>query len=165
MRRIPESRWEWYGQPAHFKFSFNCHFHMATVVGEWIISTVGQYLPPESEWKFNADQRGPRVWRAINQLSGTARVRAYLHLVGFEHVGVEQDEVYETMAFWLGKKPQRCSMPGCHCGVPGPASWCEVLRVGSATPAQARTAHMHACELAATGQLHPPPPDESLETL
>jgi hypothetical protein len=39
------SEWEWFGHAAHFCASKWCLFHMATQVGEFIVSTVGDYRP------------------------------------------------------------------------------------------------------------------------
>lgn len=45
MKRIPQDEWEWYGLAAHFICGRFCRFHIATVVGDAIISTVGEYHP------------------------------------------------------------------------------------------------------------------------
>ncbi len=39
--------WKWYGDPLHFCAAWDCHFHLATLVGggRWIVSTVGRYRP------------------------------------------------------------------------------------------------------------------------
>ena len=42
-RRIPESQWQWYGGPLHLCVAFDCHFHLATLVGDYVVSTVGDY--------------------------------------------------------------------------------------------------------------------------
>ena len=42
---IPESEWVWMGHPAHFCDAANCGFRLATKVGAFIISTVGEYYP------------------------------------------------------------------------------------------------------------------------
>lgn len=40
--------WQWYGSPAHFIGGYSCRFHLATKVGEYVISTVGDYDPSNS---------------------------------------------------------------------------------------------------------------------
>lgn len=35
------SEWEWYGYPAHFICADDCRFRLATLVGHYIVSTVG----------------------------------------------------------------------------------------------------------------------------
>ena len=42
---IPESKWIWYGKPGHLCVSDECRFHLCTKVGEYLISSVGDYRP------------------------------------------------------------------------------------------------------------------------
>ena len=37
--------WKWFGHAGHFIASRRCRFHMTTIVGPWLISTVGDYHP------------------------------------------------------------------------------------------------------------------------
>ena len=37
--------WKWYGNAGHFCGSSECHFHMCTEVGGYLVSTVGEYQP------------------------------------------------------------------------------------------------------------------------
>lgn len=37
------SKWKWYGYPCHFVGGKNCIYHLATKVGEFLISTIGDY--------------------------------------------------------------------------------------------------------------------------
>lgn len=52
---IPESEWEWYGNALHCIVSNRCRFHMATKVGDYIISTIGELQPRDNhesvEWE------------------------------------------------------------------------------------------------------------------
>ena len=43
---IPENEWRWCGYPGHFVAARNCRFHLTTRVGDWLVSTVGDYRPP-----------------------------------------------------------------------------------------------------------------------
>lgn len=43
--RANESVWRWFGFPGHLIVSNMCRFHMATQVGKYLISTVGEYRP------------------------------------------------------------------------------------------------------------------------
>lgn len=38
---VPPSEWQWYGLAAHFICAADCLFHMATGIGEYVVSTVG----------------------------------------------------------------------------------------------------------------------------
>lgn len=40
-RPIPQSDWKWYGMAAHFICAADCLFHMATLVGDHLVSSVG----------------------------------------------------------------------------------------------------------------------------
>jgi len=40
-----EKDWRWYGNAGHFCCSQDCEFHLCTEVGEYLISTVGEYYP------------------------------------------------------------------------------------------------------------------------
>ena len=48
-KSIPAERWQWFGNAAHFICGDKCRFHMATMVGKYLISTVGEYFPPGCE--------------------------------------------------------------------------------------------------------------------
>jgi len=39
---IPESKWKWFGDAGHFICSQWCQFHLCTLVGKYLISTVGK---------------------------------------------------------------------------------------------------------------------------
>ena len=41
MKAITPDKWEWYGYPAHFICANDCRFRLATKVGKYIVSTVG----------------------------------------------------------------------------------------------------------------------------
>lgn len=45
MRRIPESKWKWYGYSGHFIGGSQCAYHLATRIGKFLVSTVGDYRP------------------------------------------------------------------------------------------------------------------------
>lgn len=49
--RIPESEWLWDGHARHLIVSNSCRFHLATRVGDYIVSTVGEYVGPHPDGK------------------------------------------------------------------------------------------------------------------
>ena len=49
---IPVDKWIWQGMPAHFICAFKCWFRLCTVVGQYIISSVGAYNEDEKESKY-----------------------------------------------------------------------------------------------------------------
>ena len=46
LQSVPESEWVWCGYAGHFIASRNCAFNLCTRVGDYRISTVGDYRPP-----------------------------------------------------------------------------------------------------------------------
>lgn len=40
---IPKSKWEWFGYAGHFICGNECRFRLCTKVGDYLISTVGDY--------------------------------------------------------------------------------------------------------------------------
>jgi hypothetical protein len=42
---IDASDWKWQGHAAHFICAADCQFHMATLIGGVVVSTVGDYKP------------------------------------------------------------------------------------------------------------------------
>jgi hypothetical protein len=42
---IPSESWVWIGLPGHFIGGAKCVFHLCTVVGDIMVSTVGNYQP------------------------------------------------------------------------------------------------------------------------
>jgi hypothetical protein len=42
---IAVDEWIWMPHPAHFIGAYKCSFRLATCVGDWIVSTVGEYKP------------------------------------------------------------------------------------------------------------------------
>lgn len=49
MPTISESEWKWFGHPRHFCGSPNCHWHMVTEIGNFVVSSIGDYRPPMNE--------------------------------------------------------------------------------------------------------------------
>ena len=47
--KIPENKWHWYGLPAHLCVSDYCRFHLVTEIGKYVVSTVGDYHPHNSQ--------------------------------------------------------------------------------------------------------------------
>lgn len=42
-------KWKWFGRPKHFIGAINYSFRMGTMIGKYIISTVGEYRPLNHE--------------------------------------------------------------------------------------------------------------------
>jgi hypothetical protein len=44
VKAIPISKWEWSGHAGHFCASDSCKFRLHTKIGNYVISTVGEYV-------------------------------------------------------------------------------------------------------------------------
>src|SRR5437016_1034197 len=86
----------WLPHAAHFIMGSNCEFHLATKVGKYIVSTVGEYWPEESIREIYATSRGIKL---VGQ--GDARRADYYRKLGYEEVGFGRK--YETMVFTARK--------------------------------------------------------------
>lgn len=134
---IPHSEWEWYGKSAHFIMGNDCRFHLATKVGEYMISTIGEYLPDAPIREILAKSRGIKL-----QGKGDARLADYMKKIGYEEIGYKRK--YETMIF-------RCAgLCQCGCGQPtiDPEDlWFDCYD----NPGESRDGHMKLCTKIAQG--------------
>lgn len=107
------SDWKWFGHAAHLIVSDKCRFHLATKVGKYLVSTVGEYWPERPSREIHAKVYDPK-WLEENQhLKGDTFDSAYMKRFGFETVGC--DRKYETFVFKAGAP---CTAKGCDCGLP-----------------------------------------------
>lgn len=99
MEKITRDKWIWFGHAAHFICAKDCKFFMATKVGKYIISTVGEYLPDYRIQKIYADSRGIEI-KGI----GDEWDRNYLQKIGYEDLSYDGWK-YETMVFKAIRNP------------------------------------------------------------
>lgn len=88
--------WKWFGNAGHFICGEWCRFHLCTQVGCWLVSTVGEYIPPILS---QGSEQKEAVWLKR-------------HPTGQE-IGLGR--TFETMVFMAGKP---CSDEICGCGLP-----------------------------------------------
>jgi hypothetical protein len=93
--------WVWMPHPAHLIVSRDCRFHLATNVGKYIVSTVGEYLPDGPIRELLAESRGIRI-----EGRGDARLADYMKKIGFEELGANR--LYETMVFKSAPSQEDC---------------------------------------------------------
>ena len=93
---VPESEWEWFGTPGHFICGHWCRFHLCTLIGDCLVSTVGEYVHPRHG---GGSEQQEYNWLADNWPG--------------EDIGCGRK--YETMVFKAG---ERCDDPKCNCGQP-----------------------------------------------
>lgn len=105
--------WTWFGNAGHLIIGHQCRFHLATLAGTYLVSTVGEYWPDRAVREILAEIHD-RAWISENrQRKGDDFDDAYMKRFGFEEIGC--DRRYETMVFKAGP---RCSRPECGCGLP-----------------------------------------------
>ncbi len=119
---VPQSEWEWFGDPGHFICGQWCRFHLCTKVGEWLVSTVGAYVHPrhgmgsetkEAEWLMDN-------WPG-------------------EDIGYNRK--YETLVFRVTGK---CTDEACKCGMPT-FDGSETDGEGYGTAGEAAAGHLALC--------------------
>jgi hypothetical protein len=131
---LNEKHWKWFGRAAHFICGNDCRFHMATQVGNYLISTVGEYLPDSQVREIMAKSRGIKL-----EGKGDAREAEFLAANGYEDIGYQRK--YETMVFLAGPP---CRRKDCGCGVPK-INGRELDFKGYNTAKDATEGHMELC--------------------
>jgi len=104
---ITKDKWVWMPHPAHLIVSSQCQFHLATKVGKYIISTVGEWWPDRQVRAIHA-KAYDLEWLLENEHRlGDDFDHAYRQRFGFMEIGVNR--LYETMVFKCVKdKENKC---------------------------------------------------------
>jgi hypothetical protein len=134
---IARSEWHWFGHAGHLIVGHDCRFHLATQVGPWWISTVGEYLPDSTVREVLAESRSI-------QLEGRsdAREADWLRKAGYEEIGYKRK--YETMVFRAGPS---CQDEDCgRCGIPFPTDFTELEMQPYNDAGSATRGHYATCE-------------------
>ena len=111
--KIGMKDWKWFGHAAHLCVGHDCRFHLATQVGPWLVSTVGEYWGSRSVREIHASAYDPEWFAKNSRRKGDDFDRAYMDRFGFEEIGC--DRKYETMVF---RAVEPCASPKCGCGLP-----------------------------------------------
>lgn len=93
---MSRDQWIWQPHPGHFICADRCKFFLNTYVNGYIISTVGEYLPPAAVRLMLAKARGIELREEDD----------YIVKVGYENIGC--DRKYETMVFEAQHIPDQC---------------------------------------------------------
>ena len=131
-QKIPE--WRWFGHVGHLCVGSHCRFHLTTQVGDYLVSTLGEYVPPAAVQEILAQCRNKPL-----EGVGEAREADWMRKFGFEEVGYNR--VYESMVFPAGEP---CHTRTCGCGLPE-ILFPEVDNAGYMTPAAATLGHYELC--------------------
>ena len=121
-KTIPPDQWEWFGNVAHLCVGQWCRFHMATKVGKYLVSTVGEYVHPRHS---GSSEKTEAEWLKKNWPG--------------EDVGYGRK--YETMVFEAGAP---CADAKCGCGLPS-IGGSELDARGYNSAKDAREGHMKLC--------------------
>lgn len=95
-----KENWIWMPHPAHFICGERCGFKLATYVGNYIVSTVGEYLPDETVREVHANVRGITLDGV-----GDERLFDFIKKCGYFDIGVHRK--YETMVFHSKKSEEK----------------------------------------------------------
>jgi hypothetical protein len=136
----PREKWEWFGNHGHFICGRWCRFHLATKVGKYFVSTVGEYWPERGSREIHAKIYDPAWLDENRHLKGDEFDYAYMQKFGYEEIGC--DRKYETMVFKAGPP---CEADGCKCGMPIPTDYCEIGFDGYNDASSATKGHMKMC--------------------
>jgi hypothetical protein len=138
--REKEPGWKWFGHAGHLCVGQWCRYHLCTLVGEYLISTVGEYWPERPVREIHASVHDPK-WLAENKhRRGDDFDHAYMQRFGFENIGC--DRKYETFVFKAGSP---CKDKDCNCGLPSiDGSELDTLAANDADTAGRN--HMELCE-------------------
>lgn len=117
------------------------------MIGDYLISTVGEYLPSESAREILANSRG-----VVLVGRGDEREASFLTQIGYEEIGLGRK--YETMVFKVDPDA-RCTLAECGCNAPAVSDWGGLDSDGYNTAGDATKGHMAMCERWSNG----PPPD------
>lgn len=113
MNQITRSDWAWFGDAGHFICGHYCRFHLCTLVGNYLVSTVGKLWFDSRSREISASVHDPAWLIENSHLKGDAWDSAYFKRFGYEDLGLNRK--YETMVFRAGGP---CEAEGCNCGIP-----------------------------------------------
>jgi len=140
---IPVEKWRWYGHAGHLIVADWCRFHLCTEIGNYLVSTVGEYVPDEGVREIIAKNRGVTLAG-----KGNNRRADFLKKVGFVEIGANR--LYETYVF-LVNPDKRCQVEGCKCGMPEFLKYHEIDGAGYNIAGDATRGHMDMCRRVAAG--------------
>ena len=103
---MKKENWIWMPHPAHFICGDHCRFKLATYVGKYIVSTVGELWPERSTREIHAQVCNLKWLQENKSKLGDDFDFAYFKEFGYETLGV--DRTYESMVFIAEKSKNKC---------------------------------------------------------
>ena len=103
---MKKENWIWMPHPAHFILGNECRFHLATYVGKYIVSTVGELWPDRDSRRIHAEVYDLKWYEQNKHLRGSEFDSAYYKKFGYEEIGIGRK--YETMVFKAIKNKNKC---------------------------------------------------------
>lgn len=100
--------WVWMAHAGHLIVGQDCRFHLTTYVGDFIVSTVGEYWPDSQVRRIHAGVHDPEWYNHNLNRRGDDFDRAYAHRFGYEPIGAGPDSLYETMVFEAARDENDC---------------------------------------------------------
>lgn len=94
---ITKNKWVQLPHPAHFICSRDCRFVLATKIGKYIVSTVGELWQDSISRRIHASIFDKEWYTKNSELKGDNFDDAYYKKFGYEKLG--SDRTYETMVF------------------------------------------------------------------
>lgn len=136
--KVAAKDWQWFGCAGHLIVGAWCRFHLATKVGDYLVSTVGEYWPDRVVREIHARVHDPE-WLSANQhRKGDDFDSAYFRKFGYETIGC--DRTYETMVFKTEDGECKCG-----CGLPLVSDFTELDFEAYNDAKAARAGHMMLC--------------------
>lgn len=136
------SNWVFMGHPAHFIGAKDCKFFIATNVGDYIVSTIGEWFPDREirrsdlQWIMKTgSQQEIKLAKRIYDLQGIDFDNEYYDAYGLREIG--HNRTYETLVFE--------SMPAYNCCPYVPKTFEEKDFIGSNSAKEATKNHYYLC--------------------
>lgn len=101
---MKKENWIWMPHPGHFICGFDCRFHLTTMVGKYIVSTLGEYFPDEGTREIHAECSKIKL-----EGRGDERRSDFLKKIGYIEIGCGRK--YETMVFKAVKETEPSCCP------------------------------------------------------
>ena len=130
-----KKNWKWFGKAGYCCIGQYCRFHLTTQVGDFLVCTIGEYMPPESMVEIINE-----VKKLNLQGKGDDREADFLKKNGYEDVSCGNK--YESVVYLAGAP---CKEKGCLCGMPEIAGAVLDGRRYN-TAGEATEGHMELCE-------------------